>query len=165
MDPALLREIQRHGWLIESVTETDCVVKCPVEGCGMRTRLKKGKGIPPRLNATVQLTETAKSFDEIRAMLRQRRLDLALSITEVEEAAGMAVDHLAKFERPEFSKIPNLETLIIWAGALGFELSLRPADLPLLTLRTISETRPMVKDRKRRQAIDLRRAKAASRPD
>ena len=165
MDPALLREIQRHGWLIESVGETDCVVKCPVEGCGMRTRLKKGRKVPPRLNPAVHLSEVAESFDGIRAALRARRQELCLSITEVEEAAGMTEAHLAKFERPEYSKIPNLETLIIWAGALGYELTLRAADLPPKTLRTISETRALVPDRTRRQAIDLRRAQGGRKPE
>jgi hypothetical protein len=107
MDPALLREIQRHGWLIESVGETDCVVKCPVEGCGMRTRLKKGRKVPPRLNPAVHLSEVAESFDGIRAALRARRQELCLSITEVEEAAGMTEAHLAKFERPGVFQDPE----------------------------------------------------------
>lgn len=160
MDTKVLREIQRLGWIIESVGKDACVVKCPEQGCGMRARIRKDTGAPPRLNERVETDIEAKSFDEVRQMLRARRLELALSIPEIEEAAGLTTDHLAKFERPDFSKIPNLDTVIYWAGALGFELVLRPAELPPMTLRMITETRPILPQRRRRQETDRLRAQA-----
>lgn len=163
MDPKFLKRIQEAGWQIVHVEHDSAVMGCKREGCGLKSRIKSGAAIPMAASKLPALAEHAvNGFDDARVFLRQRRENLALSIKDVELVAGIAVDYAAKFEKDEPSKIPNVETFIDWAGALGYQVVLRPVELPPYTVRVIAETRTMVKSRIR-MARQLRQKRATLR--
>lgn len=159
MDPKFIKDVQAAGWHIEAATSEFVIAKCPSVGCNLRAKLNQDQHIPQvdpgcRRSFTDRKVE---KFDDIRLILRERRENLALSIREVEEIGGIAVDHLAKMEKDEFTKQPNAQTLIEWAQALGFELVLRPAELTNYALRTICDTRDKVAPRQKRFTLEARR--------
>lgn len=160
---AFLRDVQKAGWAIEEVTDDTCTVKCPAHGCAMRARLKQGGAIPRREGQGQTWDQSVTSFDEVRETLRQRRQELGLTIPEVEEVAGIAGDHLAKFERDNFDKIPNTQLFFEWANALGMQVILRYGDLPPVTLRWIADTRDRAEARQRRFQIERERQQDARR--
>ncbi|MBT9385492.1 helix-turn-helix domain-containing protein [Pseudooceanicola sp. CBS1P-1] len=164
MDQKFLKLAQEQGWVIEAVEEGSCIVRCPEAGCGMRARIRSSGSVPPRINDRVQMDFRATTFDAARRFLRERREDLRLNIAEVEDAAGLTKDHLAKIERDDSDKVPNLETFVIWANTLGFDVVLRPAELPPVTMRMICDTRSLTGRRGRRfQNERDRRRKAGGR--
>lgn len=153
MTPDFLKKVQAAGWAIEEVDEDRCTVRCPQPGCAMRGRFVEG-GAVPRRDAPRPFNLPVRQFDDARQALRDRRQTLGLTIAEVEELAGIAQDHLAKFEKVDFVKPPNIETFLEWAAALGFDVLLQPADLPPITLRYISETRAKQEARQSRFRLD-----------
>ena len=100
------------------------------------------------------------TWDDIRCLLRDQREKLLLTIREVEEIAGIEGDLLAKVERDGSKKIPNVQTLSDWAGALGFEIVLRPIPLTSYAIRTIIETRDKTAARTNRMSLENRRRSA-----
>ena len=156
-----LRRVQQSGWRIESVDGDTCTVRCPRAGCDMRARFRAALDVPPRNLPLHSLDEPVRSFDDARALLKARREELGLTIAEVEHVSGIADDHLAKCERTAFDKMPNVQTFMEWAQALGFDVILRPAELPPVVLRVISETRDKLPARRRR--FEIERAKDAAR--
>lgn len=154
MNPEFLKDIQKGGWVIEQVREDGAIAKCPAAGCGMRALLQVGRNIPSvdPTSDRDRRDQVIDSFEAIRELLRLRRNELALTIRETEELAGMAVDHLAKIEKPYPSRMPNFQIVLELAQALGYEIILRPAPMSPFSLRTISETRSKLETRKRRQA-------------
>lgn len=157
-DPMFLRDVQRAGWIVEAADKSGCVARCPAAGCETRVRIDMAGHMPQRGQAAGSVMDVpVGSFHDAREFLRERRRLLSLRIEDVEHAAGMADWHLAKFERDATEKIPNVQTFIEWAGALGFAVVLRPQELPLLTLRLIAESRDAVDARQRR--FELERSK------
>jgi len=151
MDAEFLRAVQKAQWLIKAAGEDYVMVSCPRAGCNVTLNLTPGGFIPQTCKVGPDLLEkTVGSFDDVRVFLRTRREDLALSIRDVEEAAGLETDHMAKFEKDNPTKIPNVTTFLEWAGALGYEVVLRPSPLPHIALRAIIETRPFLKRRVQR---------------
>ena len=69
-----------------------------------------------------------KSHADLQVHLRNRRLRLGLSQDDVEAAAGMAVDHIAKLETSR--RLPQFPTYFAWAEALGYDIVLVPKALP-----------------------------------
>lgn len=158
MEQDFLKEVEHRGWLIESVNETECVAACPTSGCGLKALLRMGTRIPVRSVPHGPNQDVAvRSYDDARKFLRDRRNALHLSITEVEEASGIASDQLAKCERDNHSKMPNVESFMFWAAALGFEVVLRPVALPPVTLRHIVNSRSKVESREARAALERTR--------
>lgn len=148
MDPKFIKDVQEAGWQIVHVDEASLVMGCPNAGCGLKSRIKVGASIPQTPCATPALAEIKiNGFDDARVFLRERRENLALSIRDVELVAGIAGDFAAKFEKDNPSKYPNVETFIDWVSALGYQIVLRPADLPPYTVRIIAETRDKLKSR------------------
>lgn len=158
VDPKFLRSLQDKGWIVESVEADHCVVKCPADGCSMRAKVKAGPSIPERCNTSVERERAARLYDDARKVLRRRRQDLLLSTTEVEESAGLASAHIAKSERPDFTRVPTFDTVAMWAAALGYEIVFKPTDLPPMTLRFITDSRNRTADRRRRVAQDPARS-------
>lgn len=151
--PEFLKEVQAAGWRIERVNPDDVVAGCPQPGCGLKVKLTPKSPIREACPApTVAPEVVVRTFEDARKVLRPRRDALFLTIKEVEEVAGMAVDYLAKFEKDNPSKYPNVQTFIEWAQTLGYEVVLRPAELPPLALRVIADTRHLLKQRVRMQA-------------
>lgn len=142
-----LRKVQGLGWLIERVERNSCVAKC--SGCSLRLRLYPRGAVPLR-EPVDGAGRVVESMDEVRSVLKDRRDELLLSIGEVEEAAGMAVDHLAKFEPQGAARTPTVPILIYWAQALGYDVVLRPRPLPGKTLAQIESTRDRVDARRQR---------------
>lgn len=152
MKPEFLKEVQRQGWAIEQVKEDRIIAKCPAAGCAVRATLKLDRTVPA-VDPTTDRDRrdvVIDSFDALREVLRERRNDLALNIRETEEITGMAVDHLAKIEKPEPSRLPNFQIMLELAQALGYEMVLRPAPLPPFSVRVISDTRSKFETRQRR---------------
>jgi hypothetical protein len=56
--------------------------------------------------------------------------------------------------------VPNAQTFIEWAQSLGFEVVLRPIGLPLLSLRTITDTRDKLESRQARFKVEAERRKS-----
>jgi transcriptional regulator with XRE-family HTH domain len=151
MDADFLRAVQRAQWLIKAADEGSVIARCPRAGCTLTVRLSPGGVIPQTCRTGPDFLETViRSFEDIRLPLREAREDYGLTIADVEQASGMADYHLAKCEKDDPSKIPNIETVISWAGSLGYDVILRRGSLPLLTLRLIVETRPRLKRRVQR---------------
>lgn len=151
MDAKFLRDVQAAQWLIKAVDEDHVVASCPRAGCALTVKLREGAAIPQTCRTGPDLAErVVGSFEEIRLFLRSRREDLGLAIRDVEEVAGTATDHLAKWEKDGPSKIPNTETFLEWAQSLGYEVVLRPSALPPVALRAIVETRPLLRRREKR---------------
>lgn len=152
VSPEFMRACQGNGWNIISCDEEHLYAACPRAGCGLQIKLKEGGKIPLTDRPHPALAEIAvEQFDDARVALRERREQLALSIKDVEDAAGLATDHLAKFEKNDFTKIPNAQTFIEWANSLGYTVTLRPTGLPPVTLGIIASTRHYL--RKRLQSI------------
>jgi len=154
MDQAFLREVQKRGWVIVAATTEACEARCPVLGCGIRTLLRSGASIPPRitpdLRGGVALEHGAHAIESLRG----RRKELRLSVEEVEDAAGVEPSHLAKIEN--CTKMPNIDTFIWLAAALGYDLVLREGLLPAATLRTLADTRSKEASRAERFAKPAR---------
>lgn len=159
MDIKFVKQVQASGWSIQSVTPDSVVAKCPSAGCNLYAELKQGAVIPVvdpgcrRDPIDVQMP----TYDALRKMLRTHRESLLLTIREVEEVAGLEPDLLAKVERDGTKKIPNVQTMLDWAGALGFELVLRPIPLTPYAMRTIVETRDKTAARTKRMTLENRR--------
>ncbi len=157
-DPKFLKDVQSAGWSVQSVTEGGCVAQCPTSGCSMRAMISAGKQIPKRqVDQGPSQDIEIGGYDEARRILREKRRGLALTIGEMEIVSGIACDHAAKFERDDYSKPPHVQTFIEWAASLGYEVVLRPTDLPPITLRMISETRDRVAARQRRFELERQR--------
>lgn len=166
MEPKFVREVQKAGWHVESVNLDDVVARCPSVGCGLRAKLSQSAKIPevdPGCRRSV-IDLPVHDFEDIRKALRTRREELALTIREVEEIGGIAVDYLAKFEKDDPSKYPNAMLLIEWAQTLGYELVLRPAEMTPYAIRTICDTRGKVASRQKRFSVEERRRGEKAQP-
>ena len=153
MDQGFLRDVQKAGWHITGVDQLAATVACPRAGCALKVRLKSGAKIPQACASGPELADIAvTTFEDARLALRARREALGLTIKELEEVAGAAVDHLAKAEKDNPSKYPNTQLLIEWATALGFEVVLRPAPMPAMALRYLADSRKQAPARFRMQA-------------
>ncbi|MFS4579928.1 hypothetical protein [Phaeobacter sp. C3_T13_0] len=53
--------------------------------------------------------------------------------------------------------MPNAQILIEWANSLGFDLVLRPRDLPTYTRRVVAESRGKQGPRQKRFRLENRR--------
>ena len=149
----LMRLVETLGWSIRRADADSIAVACRSPGCGAMMRVKHDGPIPARCNGAVPSMDLrVESYDQFCRALRDRREDLSLSISDVEECAGMAADHLAKAEKDNPSRIPSLPILVDWAAALGYDLVLRPTTMPAITLRTIEQTRGLHPQRQRRTA-------------
>jgi len=156
-----LKAVQAAGWTLIATDGDSTLAACPSFGCGVKVRIPHGKRVlscDPGLNRGPRDIPIG-SYEDMRKALRLRRQELELAIPEVEHIAGLARDHLAKAEKPNPTKLPNVDTTLWWAAALGYEVVLRPVDLPDIALRIISETRPQGS---RRRALS-RRDRASSR--
>lgn len=159
MDPKFIKFCQDKGWHIEAVTESAVVGKCPSAGCQMRAKLEQGGHVPavdPGCRRPAADRKVA-SYDDVREILRERRTSLLLNIPEVEEIAGLANSHLAKAEKNSPTRIPNMQIMIEWAQALGYEFVLRPIELTPYAVRTICETRDKAAPRTKRFTLEQRR--------
>lgn len=99
------------------------------------------------------------TYAEARDALRDLRERLCLTILEVEAAADLCQGHLAKIEPDHSQRIPNVETFIKWADALGFDLVLVRKPFPPRMVDVMCEARHHYDARERRLA--LKRQKAA----
>ena len=143
MDVPFLRKVQEAGWLIDRVDLKSVDAACPREGCSLRVKLRQGAAIPTACGGGALNEMVAQNFEDARTFLLHRRPRLALSISDVEHIAGMTPDYLAKFGKDNPSKIPNAQTFLEWAQALGMEVVFRPARLPLIGLRQVADTRAL----------------------
>lgn len=157
MKPEDLKSIQQRGWTIVAVDREGCTVKCPTRGCQMRARFKKDGAVPNRDVPTYSGDQVVKSFDDVREAMKARRQELGLTIAEVEHISGISADYLAKFEKTEHLRRPGVGTMIDWATALGVDVVMRLGELPPVTLRWISDTRPKIEARRRRFGIERKR--------
>ena len=159
MDTKFVKDVQAAGWSIEAVTTDSVIAKCPSAGCNLYAELNQG-GVVPTVDPGARrdpIDCQVATYDTIRKMLRHRRESLLLTIRELEEVAGLEPDLLAKVERDGTKKIPNVQTLLDWVGALGFELVLRAVPMTALALRTIVETRDKTAARSKRMTLENRR--------
>lgn len=147
-----IREVQAAGWDIVAADTESVWAGCPRGGCNLRLRIKAGSSIPSVCRSTPLLPEiVVKSHvNDARPALRDRRVELGLSIKDVEDCSGIAADHLAKMEKDDPSKLPNILTFVDLANSLGYDVVLRPsaAGLPPITIGRIIETRPIQERRK-----------------
>lgn len=159
MDAKFVKEVQAQGWSVQAVDDDAVIAKCPSAGCGLHAKLVYGQHIPavdPGCRRNV-LDQEVATWNDIRLKLREQREMLRLTIREVEEVAGIEPDLVAKVERDGSQKIPNVQTLMDWAGSLGFELVMRPIPMTGYAIRTIIETRDKLAARSKRMTLENRR--------
>lgn len=150
VDPQFLRQVQEAGWIVREVTDLHVIGACPRQNCSMSAKLIPGRKIPETCERGPDVSDIElENYDHGRQVLRERRLQLSMSIAETEEAAGISEHHLAKADKPNPSRTVQLNIFMEWAAALGFKVILRPTDLPLKTLRTIADTRNVAEARQR----------------
>jgi hypothetical protein len=150
IEPKFLNDVQRAGWNLVAVDEERAVAGCPRSDCNLTVNLKPGATIPEVCRPKPPLAEHAiASFDAARVALRGRREELGFTIRDVENIGGIADDYLAKFEKDDPAKIPNAQTFIEWAQALGYDVVFRPTMLTAMALRTIADTRRMLEARRK----------------
>ncbi|PZQ99194.1 MAG: hypothetical protein DI533_00355 [Cereibacter sphaeroides] len=142
MDAKYLRQVQEAGWTIVAVDAGEVIAGCPRAGCELKLRMKEGQKIPSACGEISPLQEAeVDGYAEIQRFLWERRLQLDLSIQDVEAITGFTHGHLAKMEKLNPTRIPNAQTLTEWARGLGFKIVFRHVGLPLYALRTIEQTR------------------------
>lgn len=159
MDPKFIKTVQDKGWRVDAVTESSVICKCPAAGCSLRAEIQENGHVPavdPGQRRDM-IDQPIASYDDIRRMLRSRREELRLAMSEVEDIAGFSSDHLAKIEKESIERQPNAQMLIEWANALGFEIVLRPAPLTPFAVRVICDTRSKIESRTRRFNVEKRR--------
>ena len=155
IDPDFLRAVQAAGWILAAVDETRAVGACPRHGCGLKVALRPGQDVPATSGRSLALPHCVlEGYEDARVYLRDRRESLALSIKDVEECSGMTVDYLAKCEKDDPSKMPNVRTFLEWAQSLGVDVVLMPSKMPAVTARRIADTRSRSKSRARRWQIE-----------
>ena len=148
MDADFLRAVQKAQWLIRAADQDHVIASCPRAGCTLTVNLFPGGVIPQTCKTGPDFMETVvTSFEDIRVPLRAAREDYGLTIADVEQASGMADYHLAKCEKDDPSKIPNIATVLHWCGSLGYDVLIRRGPLPPLTLRIMVGTRHRLKRR------------------
>lgn len=150
IDPPFIKAVQKAGWLIKEVDADRVVGSCPHAGCGMSVDLKPGRAIPATCGHRSDAGErTIGSYTAARDALRWRRESLCLTIKEVEEVAGVTVDHLAKAEKDDPDRVISTQIFIEWAKSLGYDVVLRPTEIPPMTARYIADTRHRMEARRR----------------
>lgn len=158
-----LKKCQAAGWLVVGATDTHALCKCPSFGCGLKFSVPYGTN-PPRPEKMVGRDPSEKrieSSDEMRKFLRYCRQERLLSIPEIEQLAGLAHGHIAKAEKDDPSRRNlSIETVLYWAGALGYDLVLKPSAMPNASLRVLAESIPL-HDRRRRENARSRRRPSA----
>lgn len=148
MNPDFLKRAQGEGWNIIAADGENVWLGCARAGCNFQFKVRDGAAIPATCRPQPLLAEIhVGSFEDMRMALRDRREQLCLSIKDVEDAAGLATDHLAKFEKDATLKIPNIQTAMDWAQALGYTLVLRQTGMPQVTLGLIARTRHLLAKR------------------
>lgn len=159
MDRNWLARIQRAGWAILRVSEKEVVASCPAHGCGMKAKLREGGAIPwvdpdgRRNRSDIPIgTEDAG-----RQLLRWRREELGLAMDEVEDLVGLTPGHINKLEKDEPDRGLRLQMFLEIAEALGYEVVIRPAELPSKTLTYLTQTRHLYEKRRRRFARERER--------
>lgn len=140
-------DAQAAGWRIEEVETDSCRLACPREGCSVRVTWREGDPVPACSSAAGPGLVIA-SHEDFRLLMRAERERLALTISEVEDAAGLSTSHLLKAEKDDPSRVVNLDTAIDWASALGGSLVVVFGPMPVRTLRIVAETREDVSRRR-----------------
>ena len=140
-DPRFGQQVQGAGWVIRAITETGVIAACPRDGCTLKVDLREGQPIPTACAQLDTKEIEVGSYEAARLALRKRRQSLGMTIPDVEEIAGMAGSHLAKAEKDDPTRIVGIDTLALWAGALGYEIILRPKPLTAKALRVLTEKR------------------------
>ena len=153
VDQTFLNAVERAGWRITFADLESVNAMCPREGCTMSAKLQPGKRIPETCGPITSKHQVQMTgFFQARQVLLETRQMLCLSITETEDAAGLTDDHIAKVEKYEIDRVPNVDTFIYWANALGWKVMLVRGDLPPRTKRILADTRAKVRDRLQKYA-------------
>lgn len=158
-------QAEKDGWVLVDAGETSMVLRCPSQGCGLKIRVPYDKPVPhcdPGIRRNPGDIPVG-SYEDFLATVVHRRHEMALTIRETEEIAGLTADHIAKFEQragQSNRRTASFESMVLWAAALGFEFVLRPSPLPRAAVRVLSETRDKVADRRK---ISARHRAARSR--
>lgn len=150
---AHFRAAQEAGWRIVAADEEGAHLLNETDGRMIYAPV--GEDIPPVIG-----TGTACEMSSAKhacAILSERREAAGLTVEDLAQLTGLQEGWLARFEDPRTVQAPGIEGFLIWAQALGIEVSLRPAPLPQTTLRWIGSTRNKAPARERRFAIERRR--------
>lgn len=149
IDVKFLGQVQDAGWHITGADQECVLGSCRRAGCGLKTTFRPGNRIPKVATRESEMEEhIIRGFGDVAKLSRDRRHELAWSIAETEEVAGMTPDYLAKMEKDNPSKIPNVNTFVDLMNAEGYEVFVRKAKMPPIALRAIVETRHRVEARR-----------------
>jgi transcriptional regulator with XRE-family HTH domain len=145
-----IKDAQRKGWVVVAVDKSEIILRCPSHGCGLKAKFPAGKRIPSvdPCASRNPVDIPVGSYPDIQRELKERREELCLSISEVEEAAGLAHGHIGKAEKENPDRTPQIGTLLLWMQALGYELVLRRSDLTPYTARLIEGSRERAASRR-----------------
>lgn len=136
----LVRACEEAGWVIDSIQEGSCIVRCPKQGCVMRATVRSVTQVPKRARGADDVGFEIRDYNSLRRFLRERRRKLKLTNQEVERMAAMTDGHLLKIEGNHKTRVPQFDILKDWADALGVTLFAIPGPVPPQVLKIIGET-------------------------
>ena len=135
-----LRAVSDSGWVVEGRDGDRLVIRCPAVGCRVQAMIAPGS-VPAPCDPGARRgawDHPVADYEELKLFLRQRRQDLGFTIEDVDQAAGWPSDRYVSKLEVGASKTVTMPTLVLWAGALGYELVLRPTPLPPVARRILA---------------------------
>ncbi len=132
-----IKAAQKAGWLVDSTSGGEMVLRCAAPGCPGRKRLPMDNlgPVPPSCGLD-HVAGTARhvwaEYEDLVGELRRRRRQLGLDQGDLSAAMGVADGYVSKLEA--MHRVPRPELLRMWAKTLGLNLVLAPAKLPEATL-------------------------------
>lgn len=135
-----IRETQMNGWRLWWANHNGLMFICGYQGCGGSVRIRDWReaAIPDRCDGEHINNFCAPAiyaYEDLVAELRRKRHLLGLSQEELGFGSGLADGHINKLEAD--GRTATLPTLLIWAGSLGYDITLTPAPVPPRILRMI----------------------------
>ena len=126
----LIEAVEGAGWVVDTIEDGSCIARCPSQGCATRI-VVRDPGKPPQRRKSSDVVGVAPpNWQEARKFLRERRHKLKVTISDVEDIAGLADGHVLKAEKNQPMRVPQFDTMMNWAAALGVEVWLIPKQLP-----------------------------------
>jgi transcriptional regulator with XRE-family HTH domain len=142
LDEQWMRKARKAGWRVTSKRGDLIELSCACSGCPGRLSIPKNNPGPvPKPCKRIHFGRLGQQSHELYHtlvdQLRDQRLSLDLSLEDVNAAAGFGDGHMNKLEA--LHRIAQIPTLQLWAQTLGLELTLVPAKLPRVTVRTMEQ--------------------------
>jgi len=135
-----IKEAQRQGWRVASVSGLNMRLQCDKYGCdGSKMLPLDNLGPVPepcnRPHVANYARQTFEQYETLVDELRRRRRQLGLDQADLNSAMGVTDGYVNKLE--SVARVATFPTLQLWAQSLGLSLTTCPAPLPAATMRAI----------------------------